>query len=119
MNRIRNVKMLTLLQLCTAIGVVLTAWFYVRPQNLASAASCGLIDGILFSDDPSVLIDGQVLRVGDSLYGVEIVSIDRQTVTFRGNGRTWQQRVRERPNKAWEEAEPGDIQNVSETLTQP
>jgi len=104
MSSTKNVKILTLLQLCTIIGVVLTARFYVRPQNLASAATDGMIDGILFSpDNPSVLIDGQVLKIGDRIYGVEVVGIDRRIVTFEKEGKRWEQRVRERPNKAWEE----------------
>jgi hypothetical protein len=104
MSSTKNVKILTLLQLCTTIGVVLTAWFYVRPQHLASAASCGLIDGILFSpDDPSVLIDGQVLREGDTIYGAKVIEIGRRIVTFERNGKKWEQRVQQRPDPAWDE----------------
>ena len=104
MSSTKNVKILTLLQLCTVIAVVLTAWFYVRPLHLASAASCGMIDGILFSpDDPSVLIDGQVLKIGDQIYGVRVIGIDRSMVTFERNSKRWEQRIRQRPNIAWDE----------------
>jgi hypothetical protein len=104
MSRTKNVKILTLLQLCTIIGVVLTAWFYVRPQHSASAAPCGLIDGILFSPDcPSVLIDGQVLREGDMIYGAKVFEIGRRIVTFEKNGKRWEQRVQQRPDPAWDD----------------
>jgi len=66
-----------------------------------------MIDGILFSpDNPSALIDGQVLKIGDQIYGVEVVAIDRRIVTFEKDGKTWEQRVSERPNSAWDEQEP-------------
>ena len=66
-----------------------------------------MIDGILFSpDNPSALIDGQVLKRGDQIYGVEVVAIDRRIVTFEKGGKTWEQRVSERPNSAWDEEEP-------------
>ena len=115
MTSTKNVKMLTLLQLCTVVVVVLTVWFYVRPQQPASAATCGIVDGILFSPDaPSVLIDGQVLNVGDTIYGVEVVAIDRRIVTFEKDSKRWQQRVRERANTAWEEPDaPGEAKSCT------
>lgn len=71
---------------------------------MASAASCGLIDGILFSpDDPSVLIDGQVLREGDTIYGAKVIEIGRRIVTFERNGKKWEQRVQQRPDPARDE----------------
>jgi len=66
-----------------------------------------MVDGILFSaDDPSALIDGQVLKRGDQIYGVEVVEIDRRIVTFEKSGKTWEQRVCERPNLAWDDPNP-------------
>ncbi|MBN2269537.1 MAG: hypothetical protein JXN61_02925 [Sedimentisphaerales bacterium] len=107
MSSTKNVKMLTWLQFCTVAIVVLAAWLYVRPQQLTSAATGGIIDGILFSpDSPSVLIDGQVLKVGDTIYGVEVVAIGRRIVTFERNNKRWEQRVQERPNPAWDEPDP-------------
>lgn len=102
----KSFKILTLLQLCTVVAVVAVGWFYIRPERSFSAPKRGVIDGILFSpDNPSTLIDGQVLRTGDSLYGVEVVAIDRRMVTFQCRGRRWEQRVKERPNKAWKESD--------------
>jgi len=115
MSSTKNVKILTWIQLCTVVVVVLTAWLYIRPQRLASAATGGIIDGILFSpDNPSVLIDGQVLKVGDTIYGVEIVEIGRRIVTFEKNGKRWEQRVRERPNRAWEQSDASPISDAND-----
>jgi len=122
MSSTKNVKILTWIQLCTVVVVVLTAWLYIRPQRLASAATGGIIDGILFSpDNPSVLIDGQVLKVGDTIYGVEIVEISRRIVTFEKNNKRWEQRVCERPNRAWDEPDPtkSDANDLSSRTTSP
>ncbi|MBN2138399.1 MAG: hypothetical protein JW720_11390 [Sedimentisphaerales bacterium] len=106
MSTARNVKILTWLQLCTVIGVVIGARFYVKPHSLR-ASTRGMIDGILFCPDrSSALIDGQVLKVGDEIYGVEVVEIEKRIVIFEKNGKRWEQRVREYPNSAWDESDP-------------
>jgi hypothetical protein len=102
MSTVRNVKMLTLLQLCTVVIVILFAWLRLNPQQ--AMATRGMVDGILFSPErPSALVDGQILTVGDSMYGTEVVKITKQLVVFEKHHHKWQQRVRERPNPAWDE----------------
>lgn len=109
--------MLTLLQLCMVIGIILLAWFYIRPQEAVLAVSRGRIDGILFScDEPSVLIDGQVVKEGDEIYGTKVVEIDQNIVTFEKNGRQWRQRVRQRPDQAWDESEESDSESTGPLL---
>jgi hypothetical protein len=99
----RNVKILTWLQICTIVAVIFVVRFSVNP-NLSAGATRGMVDGILFSpDNPSTLIDGQLLKIGDSIYGAEVVAIDRRIVTFEKSGKTWEQRVCERPNTAWDD----------------
>lgn len=122
MSSTKNVKILTWLQLCTVAVIILVAWFYVRPQLPASAATGGIVDGILFSpDNPSVLIDGQVLRVGDTIYDVEVVEIGRRIITFEKNNKRWGQRVQERPNRAWDEPDPteSDANDLSTRAASP
>ena len=111
MSTVKNVKMLTLLQLCTVAIVILLAWLRLNPQQ--AVATRGMVDGILFSPEkPSALVDGQILTVGDSMYGTEVVEITKQFVVFEKNHRKWQQRVRERPNLAWDEPDlPPDANN--------
>ena len=63
----------------------------------------GVVTGILYVlEDSSAVVDNQVVRQGDSIYGVRIVSIEKFTVEFNKNGYRWKQRVRENPNPAWE-----------------
>ena len=103
MSTVKNVKILTWLEICTVVVVILVVRFYVSPLQLG-AATRGMIDGILFTPGTSsILLDGQVLKVGDEIYGVEVVEIDKRIVTFEKNGKRWEQRVRERPNPAWDE----------------
>ncbi len=102
-----NVKVLTWLQLCAITIAILFAWFYVKPRR--TVASYGVVDGILYSrEKPSALVDGQVLTVGDQIYGVKIVEISKSMVVFENGNIRWQQRVRERPNPAWEQIESPD-----------
>ncbi|MCK4294716.1 MAG: general secretion pathway protein GspB [Planctomycetes bacterium] len=103
MSNISNVKILTWLQLCTIAAVIIFACFYHGPRQTA-AAQRGIIDGIIYSvENPSVLVDGQVLNEGDTLYGVEVLKIGRRIVIFEKDGQRWEQRVRQRPNPAWDE----------------
>lgn len=108
MTSARNVKILTWLQLCTVVAIILAARFYIKPQQSVSAeAARGAVDGILHSpDSPSALVDGQVMRVGDTMYGVKVVRIGKGMVAFEKNGRRWEQRVRQRPDPAWDEPDP-------------
>ena len=104
----RNVKILTLLQICTFVAIIAGAWFYANPrQSSASAPALGIVDGIVFTpENSSVLIDGQVLKAGDAIYGVKVAEIGKCIVTFEKNGKRWEQRVRQRPNLAWDEPDP-------------
>jgi hypothetical protein len=54
----------------------------------------GLISAISYGDSPSVLIDGQIKRIGDTIHGVKIVKIQKDKVEFEKNGNTWVQRNR-------------------------
>ena len=64
----------------------------------------GLVTSILYSDrNSSAVIDGQILREGQSIYGVEVVSISRSEVVFSRDSRTWKQRINQTPNSAWTE----------------
>ena len=64
----------------------------------------GVVTGILYAmEESSTVIDNQVIRKGDTIYGVRVVSIEKVFVEFEKNGLRWQQRVREKPNPAWED----------------
>lgn len=63
----------------------------------------GMVTGILYAmEESSAVIDKQVVRTGDTLHGVTIVSIEKFIVEFEKDGTRWKQRVREKPNPAWQ-----------------
>lgn len=66
----------------------------------------GMVEGVIFAEDePSALIDGQVVREGQKIYGVNVACISSNKVEFECGGQRWEQSVRERPNPGWEESE--------------
>ncbi len=88
-----------MLQLFTVAVVIVVASVYTLRGNFRQK---GIITGILYVDeDSTILIDGQILRNGDTLYGVKVIKIYRKKVKFDKNGTQWEQRIRERPNPAW------------------
>jgi hypothetical protein len=74
----------------------------LRPAK--SHLALGVVDGVIYSsEDSSVLIDGQIRREGEKIYGVTVSKIYKNKVEFEKDGERWQQRVRERPNRGWDE----------------
>ena len=61
----------------------------------AQAATGGLIvKGIVYSQDsPSAVIGTQIVREGDKVLGATIVKINKDSVEFEMNGKTWTQKV--------------------------
>jgi len=55
--------------------------------------------------DSSTMIDNQVLKEGDTIYGARVVKIYPKKVEFKKDGKCWTQRICEHPNPAWEEPE--------------
>lgn len=52
------------------------------------------VRGILYSEDrPAVIIGTHLLHTGDEISGARIVKINRDTVEFQADGRTWEQTV--------------------------
>ena len=107
-------KMLLRLELLTITGILMLALVY---RNVQSTQARGRVDGIIHSEQgSSVLIDGRILEVGDTIYGVEVVYINKLTVKFEKDGWQWEQVVRQRPNPAWTEAA---VEQSLETTAQP
>jgi len=53
-----------------------------------------VVRGIVYSeDDPAALIDQKLYRVGDTVRGATIVNIQRDSVAFEKDGKTWKQEV--------------------------
>jgi len=47
------------------------------------------------------IINGKARNEGDIINGVQVISINRADVIFEKKGRTWKQKVGQRPNNAW------------------
>jgi hypothetical protein len=70
---------------------------YERPEP-----RFGVITAILYcEDDPSVLIEDQILHEGDLIHDVKIVDIKSEQVVFTKQGDTWDQKVQEPAKPEW------------------
>ncbi len=99
---ISKIKMLIWLQLLTVTAVLVLTLSY----NFGATARKGVVSGILYTiEDSSAVIDGQILKEGDTIYDVKVVKIYRTEIEFEKNGERWKQRVRQRPNPAWKESD--------------
>jgi len=55
-----------------------------------------IVKGILYSEDnPSAVIDNQIVHEGEKIRGVSIIKISKDSVEFEMNGKTWTQKVRQ------------------------
>ncbi len=63
----------------------------------------GWVEGIIYSDAPSVMIDTQVLKAGDTIHGVTVINILKHDVVFEKNEQRWTQSTGETPNSAWQQ----------------
>ena len=51
------------------------------------------LTGILYSDDPSAIVDGEIVKEGDTIDGAKVVKIHRYKVEFEKGRKKWTQRV--------------------------
>ncbi|MBN2019991.1 MAG: hypothetical protein JW749_07190 [Sedimentisphaerales bacterium] len=62
----------------------------------------GVVTAILYcEDEPTVLIEDQVLHEGDSIHDVKILDIGADKVQFGKNNEQWEQRVQEPAKAEW------------------
>lgn len=62
----------------------------------------GTVTGILSSDGtPLTIINGKVLSEGQSVNGVKVIKINRDSVEFENTSSTWSQKVNEPPSTNW------------------
>jgi type II secretory pathway component PulC len=63
-------------------------------QNTASAGGPMLVKGIVFSkNNPTAIIDSRVVAQGESIDGVKVVTINKDSVEFEKDGKRWVQQV--------------------------
>lgn len=95
---ISKIKTLILLQLLVTAAVIVVFLGYY----LLTKAEPGTVTGILYTQEsPSAVIDGRVVREGDTIQGVTVLKIHKAEVEFHRNYKVWKQRVGQRPNPAW------------------
>ena len=108
-----NTNMIALIgRIIVGIGAVGATATYVAN----TVGQQGVVTGILYMDEKiatkfravgmagsSIVVDGQILIQGETIYGTEVVGIEKFYVEFEKNGIQWKQRVREKPNPAWKE----------------
>lgn len=62
-----------------------------------------VVSGIIYiENNASAIIGSQVVREGQTLYGVKIVKIHKDKVEFERDGNKWTQRVHQNPAAFWE-----------------
>ena len=63
-------------------------------------AEMGIVTGILFSEEnPSAVVDKNIVHEGDSVHGVKVVKIYKEEVEFEKAGKRWVQKVKEEPKR--------------------
>jgi hypothetical protein len=62
----------------------------------------GVVTAILFcEDEPTVLIEDQILHEGDMIHEVKILGIESEKVRFGKQGDKWEQKVQEPAKPEW------------------
>ena len=90
--------------------------------EVASVPGRGRVTGLLQSNDnPMVVIDGEIVRQGEQIYGVTVVNINADRVEFSGNGVEWEQAVGGQPGSGWnvQESRKGWRWQVLSTVRRP
>ncbi len=65
-------------------------------------ARFGVVTAILYcDDDPTVLIEDEVLHEGETIHDVKIVDISRDKVKFEKFEEQWEQKVQEPARPEW------------------
>ncbi len=75
---------------------------YLAANPMREIVTRGLITAVVYgAEDPSAVIDGQIVHEGDMLHGITVVKIYKDQIEFDKNGKRWKQKVREAPDERW------------------
>jgi len=84
-------------------------WKWKRPalkENIVTTkpkVTHGVVGGILYDkDNPSAIIDGNILKEGDTIHGVKVIKIYEDKVEFEKNNRKWTQKAGETADTFWQ-----------------
>ena len=66
----------------------------------------GVVTGILYiPGDSSAIVEGIIVRQGDTINGAEVIGIEKFYVEFKKNGVQWKQKVRQKASTAGKDVE--------------
>jgi hypothetical protein len=52
-----------------------------------------IVKAIVLSDDPTAVINGQIVRQGQTINGTKVIKINKDSVEFEADGKSWKQQV--------------------------
>jgi hypothetical protein len=90
----------------TPIWKILTAnvIYDLWTERKNTVTEAGVVVGILYStENPSALINREVVYEGDTTNDIRVVKIHRTKVEFEKNGKRWTQKVLANPNHSWKQ----------------
>ncbi len=78
-----------------AISAGIAYFFWPAAKGAAAAPAQMQVTGILYSDDePSAIVNGKVVKEGDTINDVNIVEIHKNNVEFASKGKRWTQEAK-------------------------
>jgi hypothetical protein len=74
----------------------------IQSVQSVSPTGHGIVTGILYNEgSPLTVIDGEIVRENQSIYGVKVVKINHDCVEFENSSVRWNQRVNEPSSDNW------------------
>ena len=100
-----NLLLLSARVVLAMVAIGATSTYVAKKMNQQ-----GVVTGILYIGDmeqgmagSSIVVDGEILRQGETIHGAEVVKIEKFCAEFEKNGVRWTQKVRQQPDPAWKE----------------
>jgi len=75
----------------------------IMGYHILSKSRYGMVVGIVYSDEPSAVVDREIVHEGNTIHGVKVVKIHKDKVEFESKWNRWTQRVEEQPSLSWPE----------------
>ena len=66
---------------------------YITRPKTGEMIKKPIISGIVFSDNPTAIINSQIMHMGDAIGEIKVIKIDKSCVQFQHKDKIWTQRV--------------------------
>lgn len=73
----------------------------IQMRQAKPVETYGVVGGIIFSDKPVTFVDNTVLHPGETIHGVKVIAINKDSVEFERDTSTWTQKVGEKMEDKW------------------